>query len=139
MTNVIVIYYDGNDTRAAKCDLSLWPLGSYPDGLEDFTDHLGLPPDAQLNIVILTPDVDNTPIYIPKSGIDLDYSSGINRAYELGHILYTTSDSDRPDVICDCNGEVVLGLCRRCNKGEVELDKPCVPCPTPDQDPPGQV
>lgn len=45
------------------------------------------------------------------------------------HDLYKTGDADAPDVIKDRNGEVVLGLCRRCNKGEVELDGPCVTAP----------
>lgn len=44
-----------------------------------------------------------------------------------GHTLYQTSDDDTPDTICDSNGEVVLGLCRVCGKGEIELDEPCVP------------
>ena len=37
------------------------------------------------------------------------------------HVLYKTGDKDAPDVIKDANGEVVLGLCRYCNKGEIEL------------------
>lgn len=41
------------------------------------------------------------------------------------HDLYKTGDPDAPDVIKDRNGEVVLGLCRRCNKGEIELEQPC--------------
>lgn len=43
------------------------------------------------------------------------------------HLLYETSDPDAPDCIKDSNGEVVLGLCRRCNRGEIELDGPCQP------------
>lgn len=41
------------------------------------------------------------------------------------HVLYTDADKDRPEVICDSNGVVVLGLCKRCGKGEVELEGPC--------------
>ena len=37
------------------------------------------------------------------------------------HVLYTDADKDRSDVICDSNGQVVLGLCKRCGKGEAEL------------------
>ena len=41
------------------------------------------------------------------------------------HVLYETKDADRPDVICDSNGEVALGLCRNCGLGEAELlDQP---------------
>lgn len=47
----------------------------------------------------------------------------------LPHDLYETGDADAPDAIKDRNGEVVLGLCRRCNKGEIELDEPCEPPP----------
>jgi hypothetical protein len=41
------------------------------------------------------------------------------------HDLYKTGDYDAPEVIKDDNGEVVLGLCRRCGRGEVELEEPC--------------
>lgn len=37
------------------------------------------------------------------------------------HALYTDADKDRPDVICDSNGQVTLDLCKRCGKGESEL------------------
>jgi hypothetical protein len=43
----------------------------------------------------------------------------------MEHILYKTIDVDTPDVICDSNGEVVLGLCRVCGRGEIELEGPC--------------
>lgn len=41
------------------------------------------------------------------------------------HVLYRTSDPDRPDQICDANGEVVLALCRVCGKCEAELEATC--------------
>ncbi|MEN9671044.1 MAG: hypothetical protein RL018_1321, partial [Pseudomonadota bacterium] len=41
------------------------------------------------------------------------------------HDLYTDADKDIPDVICDRNGQVVLGLCKRCGRGEAELETPC--------------
>jgi hypothetical protein len=45
---------------------------------------------------------------------------------EPEHDFYTTADKDRPEVICDRNGEVVLNLCKRCGKGEADLiDEPC--------------
>lgn len=43
------------------------------------------------------------------------------------HDLYKTGDKDVPAVILDANGDVVLGLCRRCGRGEIELEEPCVP------------
>lgn len=51
-------------------------------------------------------------------------------ASEMTHDLYKTGDVDAPAVIKDENGEVVLGLCRRCNKGEIELSEPCIVVPT---------
>ena len=39
----------------------------------------------------------------------------------LTHDLYGTEDLDAPDSIKDSNGEVALGLCRRCRAGEREL------------------
>lgn len=41
------------------------------------------------------------------------------------HDLYTDADKDRPDVICDRNGSVTLGLCKRCGRGESQLAEPC--------------
>lgn len=46
-------------------------------------------------------------------------------APELDHLLFDDKDHDRPDVICDSNGQVVLGLCKRCNKAEVQLEESC--------------
>lgn len=41
------------------------------------------------------------------------------------HNLYLTGDPDAPASVKDGNGEVVLGLCRDCGKGESELSGPC--------------
>ena len=41
------------------------------------------------------------------------------------HDLYETNDPNAPDSIKDSNGEVVLGLCRKCGRGESELTEPC--------------
>ena len=40
----------------------------------------------------------------------------------MKHVLYETQDADAPDAIKDRNGEVVLAMCRHCNRGEAELD-----------------
>lgn len=42
------------------------------------------------------------------------------------HDLYKTGDPDAPDSIKDSNGEVALGLCRRCKRAERELEEPCI-------------
>lgn len=41
------------------------------------------------------------------------------------HDLYKTGDADAPNVIKDRNGEVVLGLCRRCGQAEADLEPMC--------------
>lgn len=41
------------------------------------------------------------------------------------HVLYKTGDKDAPPAILDRNGEVTLGLCRVCRKGEAELGDYC--------------
>ena len=41
------------------------------------------------------------------------------------HVLFTSADRDAPDCIRDRNGEVVLGLCKICGRGEIELREPC--------------
>lgn len=46
------------------------------------------------------------------------------------HILYETADKDRPEQICDSNGEVVLGQCKVCGMAEIELELEPV-CPGP--------
>ena len=45
---------------------------------------------------------------------------------ERGHDLYKTGDPDAPDCIKDDNGDVALGLCRKCGRGEIELEEPCI-------------
>jgi len=41
------------------------------------------------------------------------------------HDLYKTEDNEAPDVIKDQNGEVVLGLCKICGRGEIQLEEQC--------------
>lgn len=43
----------------------------------------------------------------------------------IAHVLFKTGDKDAPDVIKDRNGEVVLGLCRKCGQAEAELEDNC--------------
>lgn len=47
------------------------------------------------------------------------------------HVLYTDQDKDRPDIICDRNGQIALGMCKICGKAEIELDEPCIPQTNP--------
>lgn len=44
----------------------------------------------------------------------------------ITHELYEDGDAKAPECIKDRNGEVVLGLCKKCGKGEAELVEPCV-------------
>jgi len=43
----------------------------------------------------------------------------------MEHDLYADTDPDRPWIICDRNGQVVLGLCKRCGRAESQLVEPC--------------
>ena len=43
------------------------------------------------------------------------------------HVLYERDDADAPDVIKDRNGDITLGLCKVCGKGEAELVESCDP------------
>lgn len=49
----------------------------------------------------------------------------VRKAKMSKHTLYITGDRDAPDSIKGQNGEVVLDLCRVCNRGEIELSEPC--------------
>lgn len=56
----------------------------------------------------------------------------------MAHDLYEDGDKDIPPVICDSNGQVVLGLCKKCGKGESELfndDGSASDCVSPFPDP----
>lgn len=43
----------------------------------------------------------------------------------MHHDLYKTEDEDKPESICDGNGEVALGLCKVCGGGECSLATNC--------------
>jgi hypothetical protein len=47
------------------------------------------------------------------------------RALNNNHTLWKTGEEGCPSAIQDWNGEVVLGLCKVCGKGECELVEPC--------------
>lgn len=49
----------------------------------------------------------------------------------MEHELYTNCDDNIPLSICDRNGDVVLALCKICNKGEIELEEPCLKANSP--------
>lgn len=46
-------------------------------------------------------------------------------APDLSHDLIKTNDPDAVPAICDANGEVVLGYCRRCQQAEADLAPTC--------------
>ena len=41
------------------------------------------------------------------------------------HDLYATGDENAPNSIKDQNGDVALGMCKRCGRAESELSEPC--------------
>lgn len=44
----------------------------------------------------------------------------------MNHVLYKTGDPDAPDSIKDAHGDVVLDQCRKCGRGEAELEQGCI-------------
>lgn len=42
----------------------------------------------------------------------------------MEHLLYERDDPNAPACIKDANGDITLGLCRVCGKGEAELAEP---------------
>lgn len=58
-------------------------------------------------------------LHCPKCG-----AQHIDRP-EPEHDLYRDGDVPLPPAILDTNGQVVLGLCRRCGRGESDLTEPC--------------
>ncbi len=43
----------------------------------------------------------------------------------MTHDIYKIGDTDAPASVKDANGDIVLALCRRCGRAEIELDVPC--------------
>lgn len=41
------------------------------------------------------------------------------------HDIYKDGDENIPDSICDGHGQIVLALCKKCGKGEIELNGKC--------------
>ena len=48
------------------------------------------------------------------------------KASKNKHELYKTGDKYAPDQIKDRNGEVVLAMCKKCKRVEIELDNDCI-------------
>ena len=59
--------------------------------------------------------------------ITKDALTGTSCACAKGHVLYERDDADAPDVIKDRKGDITLGLCKICGKGEAELVESCEP------------
>lgn len=60
----------------------------------------------------------------------------MSKSCRVGHDIIETGDSDSNRTIEDANGEVVLSYCRKCHRGEAELEEPCISLiwATPDGD-----
>ena len=65
------------------------------------------------------------PADVPTNGVEAIKTEGENDSWKVPHDLYKDGDDDIPGVICDRNGQVTLDLCKRCGKGEAQLDGPC--------------
>lgn len=49
------------------------------------------------------------------------FTIGKFNAEQLGHVLWADGEEGRPKEICDRNGQVTLGLCKNCGRGESQL------------------
>lgn len=73
----------------------------------------------------------NPHMYDREPGVDLDlcdvcyWKTRAEQSTNRKHVLYETADKDRPEWICDGNGEVVLSLCRVCGGAECSLPTNC--------------
>ncbi len=56
-----------------------------------------------------------------RTTIEEDKQRQLEQARYKSHKLYEDSDVDKPDVICDSNGQVALGLCKLCGRVGAEL------------------
>ena len=80
----------------------------------------------------------------PEGPHTQDYVAGYNKALAqitealranvgspqpAAHVLYEKGDTDAPESIKDRNGDIVLGLCKRCGAAEADLIEPCVTKP----------
>lgn len=59
------------------------------------------------------------------SGREIHIDNDFLNEKEPEHVLYETGDADAPNAIKDRNGDVVLALCRNCDKSEIDLHGPC--------------
>lgn len=59
--------------------------------------------------------------------MDYKHGKGVQVYASEKHDVIKDSDPDVFPAICDSNGSVVLAYCRKCKRGEVELDKGCLP------------
>jgi len=78
--------------------------------------------DTQPERVTMCPETETPCTTCPTRGVPCEATQPTQ-----AHDLYTDADKDRPAVICDRNGSVTLSLCKRCGKGEAQLDGPCQP------------
>ena len=65
--------------------------------------------------------------YCPDEVTDEQWAEWCSHQHPVPHLLWETGEVGVPSAILDRNGEVVLGLCKVCGRGECELDEPCSP------------
>lgn len=95
---------DAGDTYEAIDFLRAWNDGDFPEIRRDWPE---VPDDVFIGADPLFPRV-------------------LAKRNAATHDCYTDADQDRPVSICDSNGQVALGLCKKCGRGGAELDEePC--------------
>lgn len=98
-----------------------WPAWKREAAIQEL-----MPKPAQQ--VVKAPGLSSIPL-----GVQWIYKEGYKdgrvsmRPGNNGHVLYENCDDDAPSSIKDGNGDIVLGLCRICGAGEIELEQQCPP------------
>jgi len=69
--------------------------------------------------------------HCPNEVTDEQWAEWCSHQHPAPHPLWETGEVGVPSAILDRNGEVVLGLCKVCGRGECELDEPCSPKVSP--------
>ena len=119
-------------------ELALEALETERENYQDWDKEDGAPEyiyEAITAMKELLAQPEQEPCEYCKRGLKTMCLCGIKaKPKEPEHDLYTDADKDKPDAICDGNGQVALAMCKKCGKAEIELDEPCVK-PQPEQEP----
>jgi hypothetical protein len=102
-----------------------WPAEQFPDGANRYLGTWNISPSFR-------EDYSEAALYqqclkeLQRRLAKVGWAPPVRSGWD-SHDLYQTGDPDAPQSIKDSNGEVCLGLCKKCGRAEVELSEPCEP------------